>query len=778
MEYNLYFDYAAIGILLFCLYFLITRKDMRNKENKVLTVLVGMSMVALIGDIVAVYVQNDFAHHSIAEGYFWNYWYLIAHTMSPMVLIVYIVFLLGIEERVTTGSWTLLATPSVIVLIILALNPFFDLYFYYNEEMIYSYGPLTPVVVGLPLLQMLTGIYLVIRYRKRMRRSMFTAMMTFFVLTVFSLVYQFFHKGLLIELYFNALSLLGVMLALENKDEINALVQANDALMAERERADKANQSKSDFLANMSHEIRTPINAVLGMDEMIIRDVSEGRYDGVRLYAENIKNAGNNLLSIVNDILDFSKIESGKMELVETEYQLGNLLNDVCNMAEFRARAKNLAFEVYVDESLPARLYGDEVRVRQILTNILGNAVKYTKEGSVKLKLRGDIERWDRVNLKFTVTDTGIGIREEDLSRLFKKFERVDLGHNNTIEGTGLGLSITKNLLEMMNGTIRVESTYGEGSTFIVTIPQQITDDNALGNFRDAFAKNVREKTGYHESFTAPDARILVVDDTAMNLTVIKGLLRKTKIQVDTATSGAKALEMTMADAYDLILMDQRMPEMDGTETLHAIRAQQDGRNKEVPVICLTADALQGAREHYLAEGFSDYLSKPVDGVQLERMLQDYLPPEKLQGSGEIIEKTSDTIDTASGEAPAPISEPAPDTSALSGDELKRDVEQRTKALLAEYRAMREVIGAMIGASGTDENADADERDEIDIEELQEVYDGILEFAEMYDIDSIDRLFKQTSDYRIPQSEEERYQKVKRAIRDSDWEGLKNVIKG
>ena len=756
MEYNLNFDYAAIGIMLFCMYFLITRKDMKKTDNKYLIVIVILCLIALVGDIVAVYVQNDFAHHSIAEGYFWNYWYLIAHTMEPLFVILYLVHLLDVRDKITTVQWFIIGIPSALVLIVLALNPFFDLYFYYNEDLVYSYGPLTWVITGGPMLQIVFAIYLVLRFRKRMHREMFVAMIALFLLTGTSIVIQFMNKGLLLELYANALSLLGVMLAIENKDEIRALMEANDALISERERADKANQSKSDFLANMSHEIRTPINAVLGMDEMIIRDVTEGKYDGVRLYAENIKSAGNNLLSIVNDILDFSKIESGKMELVETEYQLGNLLNDVCNMAEFRAGAKNLAFEVYVDESLPACLFGDEVRVRQILTNILGNAVKYTKEGSVKLKLRGDIERWDKVNLKFTVTDTGIGIREEDLGKLFKKFERVDLGHNNTIEGTGLGLSITKNLLEMMNGSIHVESVYGKGSTFVVTIPQKITDDKALGNFRDAFAKNVREKKGYHESFTAPGARILVVDDTAMNLTVIKGLLRKTKIMVDTATSGAKALEMTMADAYDLILMDQRMPEMDGTETLHAIRAQQDGRNKEVPVICLTADALQGAREHYLAEGFSDYLSKPVDGVQLERMLQDYLPPEKLQGSGEIIEKTS----------------------MLSGEELKRDVEQRTKALLAEYRAMRGVIGAMIGTSGTDENADADERDEIDIEELQEVYDGILEFAEMYDIDSIDRLFKQTADYRIPKTEEERYLKVKRAIRDSDWEGLKNVIKG
>ena len=748
MEYNLYFDYAAIGIMLFCMYFLITRKDLKKTDNKYLIVIVLLSLIALVGDIVAVYVQNDFAHHSLAEGYFWNYWYLIAHTMEPLFVILYLVHLLDVRDKISTVQWVVIGIPSALVLIILALNPFFDLYFYYNEDLVYSYGPLTWLVAGGPMLQILFSIYLVFRFRKRMHREMFVAMIAFFLLTGASIVIQFLNKGLLLELYANALSLLGVMLAIENKDEIKALMDANDALIAERERADKANQSKSDFLANMSHEIRTPINAVLGMDEMIIRDISEGKSENIRLYAENIMNAGNNLLSIINDILDFSKIESGKMELVETDYRLGNLLNDVCNMAEFRARAKNLAFEVFADESLPAMLHGDEVRIRQILTNILGNAVKYTREGSVKLKVRGEIREWDTVVLRFTVTDTGIGIREEDLGRMFKKFERVDLGKNNTIEGTGLGLTITQNLLEMMNGSISVESVYGKGTTFIVTIPQIFTDDAVVGNFREAFADSVKEKKVYHESFTAPDARILVVDDTAMNLTVIKGLLRKTKIKVDTATSGVKALEMTLLDAYDLILMDQRMPEMDGTETLRAIRDQENGKNKEVPVICLTADALQGAREHYLAEGFSDYLSKPVDGVQLERVLQDYLPQEKLQGS------------------------------TLSGEELIRDVEARTRALLKEYRSLRDVIGVMIGASKRDPEDDAKERDEIDTYELQEIYDGILEFAEMYDIDSIDRLFKQTAGYRIPDAEQGRYDKVKRAIRDSDWENLVKVIKG
>lgn len=404
-------------------------------------------------------------------------------------------------------------------------------------------------------------------------------------------------------------------------------MQESDKLKEAARIAEKSNSAKSEFLANMSHEIRTPINAILGMNEMILR---ESREEKTLSYARNVESAGNNLLSIVNDILDFSKIESGKMEIVTAPYRFSSVLNDVSNMINFRAREKKLTFKVEAQKTMPDNLMGDEVRIRQVITNILNNAVKYTNEGSVTLRVRAEDVTTDRLTLFVEVEDTGIGIRKEDREKLFKKFERVDLKQNNTIEGTGLGLAITSNLLTLMNGTVSVQSEYGKGSVFTIRIPQGVGGEDTLGDFRMRFERSTDRVTEHSENFHAPDAHILVVDDTRMNLVVIEGLLKRTLVQVETAPGGEEALAMAKENAYDLILLDQRMPGMDGTEVLKRMKSMEEGRNASTPVICLTADAVTGARERYLQEGFTDYLSKPVDTKALERTLMKYLPPEKI----------------------------------------------------------------------------------------------------------------------------------------------------
>ena len=422
---------------------------------------------------------------------------------------------------------------------------------------------------------------------------------------------------------------------------VRPYVRAQGKLFEEKTRAESANHAKSDFLANMSHEIRTPINAVLGMNEMILREGrnaqeltdsdTQARKEAIKnivIYAGDVENAGHNLLAIVNDILDFSKIEQGNMELMESPYQLSSMLNDLSNMTLFKARDKGLEFVIDVDESLPDELFGDEMRVKQILTNLLNNAVKYTEHGIIRFKLRGE-RRDDTIVLTASVKDTGIGIKTEDKEKLFEDFQRLE--RNSTNPGSGLGLPITQRLLGMMNGTITVESEYGKGSLFTVTIPQTVVKDDPVGDFKKRFEDNVLNAGVYRESFRAPDAHILIVDDTKMNLAVVVNLLKNTKMKIDTAYSGAGAIALCEIHRYDLILMDQRMPEMDGTETFHLIRESETGASKDSPVICLTADAVVGAKERYLAEGFTDFLTKPIDSYALEKMLIKYLPQDKIE---------------------------------------------------------------------------------------------------------------------------------------------------
>ena len=414
-----------------------------------------------------------------------------------------------------------------------------------------------------------------------------------------------------------------------------------------KEAADRANAAKSDFLANMSHEIRTPINAMLGMNEMVLRESAKAKKTGqeaekaarkslfrIRDYSVNIESAGRSLLSIVNDILDFSRIESGNMRIAEKAYSLSSVVNDISSACYLRAGERGLTFSVQVDSSLPDRLCGDEVRLRQILNNLLSNAFKYTNEGSVTLGIRrsGDagVPAEGMVRLEITVQDTGTGIREEDFDKLFTKFERVDLDRNSTVEGAGLGLAITRNLLEMMNGSIHVESVYGQGSVFRAELPQKVVSGEPIGEFHYRMAEfDPQNGTVYRTSFRAPDARILIVDDTRINLRVTAGLLQDTGIRIDTASNGMEAVRMAGKTPYDLILMDQRMPGMDGIETMQRI-LEGKGVNARTPFICLTADAVAGAREHYLSEGFADYLSKPVKGAELENTVRRYLPAGKI----------------------------------------------------------------------------------------------------------------------------------------------------
>lgn len=392
----------------------------------------------------------------------------------------------------------------------------------------------------------------------------------------------------------------------------------------QRQEALAASDAKGRFLANMSHEIRTPINAVLGMDTMILRETKEAQ---IKEYALDIQNAGQSLLALINDILDLSKIESGKLELLAEEYDFSSLIHDIMNMISMKAQNKGLSVSLSIGEDLPSRLWGDDVRLRQVLINLMNNAVKYTEQGGVTLSVQqAPASGADMVSLTFHVTDTGIGIREEDLSKLFSAFERIEEQRNRNIEGTGLGMSITTQLLELMGTSLQVDSVYGKGSDFYFTLEQKIVSAEPIGNLEERIRRQAKEYS-YQTLLTAPDAHLLVVDDNAMNRRVFKNLLKETLVQIDEADSGMECLTLTHKNHYDLIFLDHMMPDMDGIETLHRLMADTECL---CPVIALTANAVAGAKEMYLSEGFHSFLSKPINPDKLEQLLLDLLPEEKI----------------------------------------------------------------------------------------------------------------------------------------------------
>ena len=605
----------CICILLIMLSMCVGGIKERNKENGLFNRLLIFALINMCFDIASNYTVNHLHEVLPIVNRVVHICFFIS--MTTLFLLVYKYLEIIIEKELDTKlaykKWTYIPYGLVCVLML-----FLPIYYMEEPSGNWSYGPGPNAVYVCVGIYVVLIIRLLIKYNKKISKKNKNAIIIALSCELIAAVFQMLVPAALTSSLGVILLCLCIYSTIANPDAV--LVRL---LKEQTERADAANRAKSDFLAKMSHEIRTPINAVLGMNEMIIRESGE---QDIKKYAADIKGSAHNLLGIINEILDSSKIESGKMVLSQARYDMASLLYDIQNMFDIKAKEKGLELNFEVDRFIPSEYYGDDLRIKQVLINILNNAIKYTPSGSVTVKLKGRREG-DNEILTFTVKDTGVGIKEEDVEKLFAKYTRIEDRQNRYVEGTGLGINIVIQLLKLMGSELKVNSLYGEGSEFYFDIVQKIENEEAIGDFRDK-ALNVYEEDEYVSEYIAPNAKILVVDDNAMNRKVFRNFIKHTQIQLTEASSGLECLELVKENDFDVIFLDHMMPEMDGIETLHAMRNRR--MCDDIPVIVLTANAVKGAKAYYLREGFSDFLSKPILPEKLDKILLEYIPKDLL----------------------------------------------------------------------------------------------------------------------------------------------------
>ena len=618
MVYNVLFGVAAVCILIiivFCVTFRISNNSVQSKRfSNLIIVMLFAAFFDTISGLTINYHQNVPVWINI-----------LINTIDFAVIISgifcysrYIDILVYNDENKTMLFFNKCVYGAYLIL--LAANSFLGFIFDFDSEGNYLKTEFYFLIYLTPLYYTVYTSALLIHNHRKYERKQIIAISSFCPMLIIGAILQLIFPYVLLTMFVSTLSLIVILFFMETPDYQklnNTMLELDKA----RQEAIKASKAKSEFLSNMSHEIRTPINAVLGMNEMIMRESSEKQ---IVEYAANIQSSSRTLLSIINDILDFSKIESGKMEIVPVSYDVSSLVNDIVNMVRIRAEKKKLRFIYEIDENIPSMLYGDDVRIRQVITNILTNAVKYTPEGYVRLRMNVVNIENDILQLEVSVTDTGIGIKEEDMDKLFASFQRLDQEKNRSIEGTGLGMSIVHRLLDMMGSELKVSSVYGSGSTFSFEIEQKIVKAEPIGDFEQRFKAAAAKHTSDTVIRIAPKARVLVVDDNETNLLVAKSLLKRTKVNLDTAPSGAMCIELLKSKHYDIVFLDHMMPEMDGIETLKKIK--EENLAADTCFIALTANAIHGARQTYLDAGFDDYLSKPFTGMDIEKCLFGHIP--------------------------------------------------------------------------------------------------------------------------------------------------------
>ena len=625
MQYVIEYEVAALIFDLLLFIYATLCYPINSKKNFMFRVIAVDVMLTTLIDIVTAIMINKSIYISDAVNLWANTFYFAGGTFLAYMYSYYID-----EYLLPENGKKLFSKTKIIAIVLLELNIILNtktkLLFYFDENKQYVHGKLYyGIYAGIIFFIIMVAISILGNFKVMTRAQRVFGICIIFLFISPTVVQMVWMQDTLLMMYGASLTMLLNFFLLENPDYVK-LKDALEETQQARLEADMANNAKGHFLAHMSHEIRTPINAVLGMNTMILRKSKDPE---IREYADNIQSAGRNLLSIINDILDFSKIESGKMELVDVDYDFSSLVNDVYNMINTKATDKDLEFVLEIDETIPCRLHGDDVRIKQIIVNLLTNAVKYTPAGKVCLSIsRKDNNSEKEAVLHFAVKDTGIGIKSEDISLLTEEFVRIEESRNRNIEGTGLGINIVGSLLTQMGSKLEIDSVYGEGSTFYFDLVQPIIDAEEIGNIRERLnGKSIDE--GYYADFCIPDARLLVVDDNPMNLSVFSNLLSDMECQIDEADSGAKCLKLVKENKYDIVFMDHMMPKMDGVETLHHMQEYGEYINFSTPVVILTANAMSGAEETYLSEGFTDYLSKPIDVEKLERMIERLIPEEK-----------------------------------------------------------------------------------------------------------------------------------------------------